>query len=223
MKKYPTLLLILFLVSTGYTQSVKIGNQEWSTKNIDVTSFRNGDLIFEAKTFQEWTDACYNKQPAWCFVYYDKKNEPKYGKLYNWFAVNDSRGLTPEGWHVPSKNEWEVLINFLGGSEVAGKKMKSTNDWNGIYIDGGILTDVYPDKGTNSSGFLGLSSAICTEGSFNGMGDIGCWWSSSEDPSDFYKTGPSNAYGIIIRNDSSFADIWSQPKKEGYSVRCIKN
>lgn len=215
--------MILFLVSTGYTQSIIIGNQEWSTKNLDVTAFRNGDSILEAKTFNDWLNAGYNKQPAWCFIYYDIKNEPKYGKLYNWYAVNDPRGLAPVGWRIPSQNEFDILIDFLGGVEIAGKKMKSSNDWDGIYIDGGILTESHPDKGTNSSGFLGLPCGLCTDGTFNGVGDVGCWWSSSEDPSDFYKAGPPNAYGIIIRNDSSRADSWSQPKSNGYSVRCIKN
>jgi len=113
------------VTQTGPNKSVKIGTQVWMTKNLDVSVFRNGDTIPEAKTNIEWIKAGDNQQPAWCYYDNDPANGAKYGKLYNWYAVNDSRGLAPTGWHVPSDAEWTQLKDFLGGIEVAGTKMKS--------------------------------------------------------------------------------------------------
>ena len=142
--KITTLILIAFVRISGFGQGgftgvpisnnnpiiertkllVSIGTQIWMSKNLDVSTFRNGDTIPEAKTNEEWKAADDNKQAAWC--YYDNKaaNGTKYGKLYNWYAVNDERGLAPVGWHVPTDQEWTVLSTFLGGEDVAGEKIK---------------------------------------------------------------------------------------------------
>ena len=115
---------IVSISSFGFAQSVTIGTQTWTTKNLDVATFRNGDAIPQAKTNEEWKAGRENKQPAWCYYDNDAKNGTKYGKLYNWYAVNDARGLAPAGWHIPTDEEWTVLSTFLGGGDVAGKKMK---------------------------------------------------------------------------------------------------
>ena len=124
--KIATLLFIavVSISSFGFAQTVTIGNQTWTTKNLDVATFRNGDAIPQAKTNEEWSAAGENKQPAWCYYDNDVKNGPKYGKLYNWYAVNDARGLAPAGWHIPTDEEWTVLSTFLGGEDGAGIKMK---------------------------------------------------------------------------------------------------
>jgi uncharacterized protein (TIGR02145 family) len=124
--KTTTLLFIatVTISSFGFAQSVTIGTQTWTTKNLDVATFRNGDAIPQAKTDEEWQAAGKNKQAAWCYYNNDPKNGTKYGKLYNWYAVNDARGLAPAGWHVPTDQEWTVLSTFLGGEESAGEKMK---------------------------------------------------------------------------------------------------
>ena len=103
-------------------EEVTIGNQIWMTKNLNVDKFRNGDPILEAKTDEEWQKAGEKKQPAWCYYDNDPKNGEQYGKLYNWYAVNDPRGLAPEGYHVPTDAEWTQLSDYLGGEDVAGKK-----------------------------------------------------------------------------------------------------
>lgn len=108
---------------SGPYKTVTIGTQVWMKENLNVSTFRNGDPIPEAKTDEEWKAAGDAKQPAWCYYDNDPNNGAKYGKLYNWYAVNDSRGLAPEGWHVPTDQEWTDLIGFLGDD--AGKKMKS--------------------------------------------------------------------------------------------------
>jgi uncharacterized protein (TIGR02145 family) len=107
----------------------KIGTQVWMTKNLDVEYFRNGDPIPHCKTEEEWKEAGEKGQPAWCYYENDPNNGKKYGKLYNWSVVSDTRGLAPEGWHVPSDHEWDLLIYDLGGPDAAVKKMKSTYGW----------------------------------------------------------------------------------------------
>ena len=126
MKKLSLILVLLIgLGSISYAQTVTIGTQVWMTKNLDVSTFRNGDTIPQAKTTEEWKRAGENQQPAWCYYDNDPANGAKYGKLYNWYAVNDSRGLAPVGYHVPSDAEWTKLTDFLGGESVASTKMKS--------------------------------------------------------------------------------------------------
>ena len=113
--------LLISVKSTGQGngESIKfksrtIGTQEWMVKNLDVVTFRNGDSIREVRSIDEWYLAGLHKEPAWCYYENDSKMGERYGKLYNWFAVVDPRGLAPDGWHIPSNREWEVLHNFIG-------------------------------------------------------------------------------------------------------------
>lgn len=109
---------------------VRIGTQTWMKYNLNVSTFRNGDKIPEAKTKSEWRKASRQKKPVWC--YYDNNSQTgnKSGKLYNWYAVSDPRGLAPEGWHIPIEKEWRLLYAFLGekNGNVA-KKLISAEDW----------------------------------------------------------------------------------------------
>lgn len=111
----------------GASTEVTIGNQVWMTKNLDVSTFSNEDPIPQAKTNEEWEKAGQNGEPAWCYYDNNPDNGDRYGKLYNWYAVNDPRGLAPKGWKIPSVDDWSRLTDFLGGESVAGKKMKSTD------------------------------------------------------------------------------------------------
>ena len=111
------------------TSSVKIGNQIWMTQNLKVAHFRNGDSVPYAKTAEEWEKAGKEQKPAWCYYNNDPANDSKYGKLYNWYAVNDPRGLAPAGWHIPSDVEWKQLTDFIGGNQAAGKKLKSIKNF----------------------------------------------------------------------------------------------
>lgn len=124
------ILLITNLVSAQVSdingqsyKTVVIGSQTWMAKNLNINRFRNGDPIPEAKTIEEWKLASESGQPAWCYYENDPSNGSKYDILYNWFAVNDLRGLAPIGYHIPTYWEWATLSNFLG--ESAGNKMKS--------------------------------------------------------------------------------------------------
>ena len=117
--------LIVKQDNSGPIKSVTIGTQVWMVKNLNVATFRNGLAISEVQDKDGWYKAGDNKQPAWCYYNNDPKNGEKYGKLYNWYAVVDNNGLCPQGWHVPSDAEWDTLINYLEGKDVAGAKMKA--------------------------------------------------------------------------------------------------
>ena len=116
-------------------KEVKIGDQIWMAENLNVTKFRNGDLIPEATSIEEWVNAGENKEPAFCYVNNDPNTVGQYGVLYNWYAVNDPRGLAPEGWHIPSHIEAENFRDFLM-SEIIKKQQKITDMKNdGINTD----------------------------------------------------------------------------------------
>ncbi|MBM3417114.1 MAG: hypothetical protein FJY20_11910 [Bacteroidetes bacterium] len=186
-------------------KTVKIGSQVWMAENLNVAKFRNGDPIPEVKTDEEWEKAGQNKKPAWCYYDNDPTNGVKYGKLYNWYAVNDPRGLAPVGYHIPSDAEWTVLTDYLGGAGNAGAKMKSKNDW---YQDG---------NGTNSSGFNGLPGEYrYSGGAFGGVGRGGFWWSSSVGKANYARDRVLDyGGGGVGRGYGS--------KGRGLSVRCLRD
>ncbi len=187
--------------------TVKIGKQAWCVKNLDVTHFRNGMPIKEVKTDEEWISAAQNKQPAWCYYNNDPANGTKYGKLYNWYAVNDRKGLAPKGFHVPTDEEWSTLISFLGGDNVAAEKMK--------------IVPLSKTKGTTKSpsGFNALFSGMRnSNGKFYELGTNAYWWGSTE------VQGTSTRVWVrYINNRESKVDRTSLIKEYGYSVRCIKD
>jgi uncharacterized protein (TIGR02145 family) len=211
MKKVNLIFVVLSSIFTvvGYSQNikpikeVKIGKQIWMAENLNVDKFLNGETIPEAKTEEEWKKAGEEGKPAWCYNNNDPKNGKIYGKLYNWYAVNDPRGLAPKGWKIPSDNDWLIMINFLGGESVAGKKLKSTNLWSAF--------DEKNGNGTNESGFSGLPGGGCLfKGTFFDIGQFAYWWNSSE-----LTHGLSNS-------DDSINNGFNSDPSAGYSVRCIK-
>ena len=184
-----------------------IGTQVWTTQNLNVSTYRDGTPIPQVTDPTAWQ---YLITGAWCYYNNSTANGATYGKLYNWYAVIDARGLAPEGYHIPTDAEWTILSTTLGGESVAGAKMKvlSTTLWN------------TPNTGaTNSSGFGGLPGGKCNNGvGFSDIGNYGRWWSSTV--KDAYSAWSRSVYWVgpsLIRdgapNISSF----------GYSVRCIKD
>jgi uncharacterized protein (TIGR02145 family) len=131
-------------------EEIIVGPQVWLQQNLSVTTFRNGDIIPEARTKEDWKNANENKTPCWSHYDNDVKNGKVFGVLYNWYAVSDSRGLAPDGWHVASELEWNELIKFLG-SDDAAKKIKcntgwskediGSNDWEFSILPGGARFD----------------------------------------------------------------------------------
>jgi uncharacterized protein (TIGR02145 family) len=139
-KSLVALLFSTLLLSCSNDQKFKtvtIGDQLWMAKNLNVDEFHNGDLIPHAHTAEEWQRAGENEQPAWCYYNNDPANGKIYGKLYNWYAVNDRRGLAPEGYRIPSNEDFIIL---LGGEDVDGSKLEDTED-----IDTEITYWSYPN------------------------------------------------------------------------------
>jgi uncharacterized protein (TIGR02145 family) len=191
-------------------KSVKIGTQTWMAENLNTSNFRNGNVIQEAKTREEWQQAKAEKKPAWCYYNYDPAIGMKYGKLYNWYAVNDPRGLASKDWHVPGDDEWKTLIDFLGGKQVAGQKLKSVIEWKGA------------GKGTNESGFDGLPGGFCKfDGSWGpgpsgSIGYFGIWWSSTE------RILGSMGWVWMLTWEKSLSTYFNSID-DGLYVRCIKD
>jgi len=200
--------MVLVLMTTGCGdnfRTVKIGNQVWMAENLNVTRFSNGDPIPEARTKEEWQLAGKEGKPSWCFYLNNKTYGKKYGKLYNWYAVADPRGLAPTGWHIPDDAEWDQLVTQLGGAELAGTKMKSIDGW------------PKNENGTNESGYTGLpAGGRGPSGAFGLLGTRVDWWSSTEAYTyTAWSRGLSYLNGAVWRNSNS--------KKLGLSVRCIRN
>ncbi len=180
-------------------KSVILGNQEWLTDNLKVTKFRNGQPIPHIQDSIVWN--------AWsngAYVFY--KNDTKHGVLYNWLVVNDSRGVCPMGWHVPSSAEWDTLAKFLGGNEIAGGKMKARLHW-----------ETPNTSATNESEFHALPKGMYgVNGSFNNVGKNAYWWSATENDK-------ISAWGREIGFNESGLFIGHGDKRDGLSIRCLKN
>ena len=187
---------------TTNLNTIKIGTQTWTTKNLDVTTYLNGEHIPQVQDANAWANL---STGAWCYYNNNTANGSSYGKLYNWYAINDPRGLAPIGYHIPTNAEWTILTDYLGGKEVAGGKMKSSSGWK------------YNGNGSNTSGFAGLPGGCRNNyGSFYNFGNYGCWWSSSE------STANSGYYRYLFKDNGLV--YWNYNyKQNGFSVRCIKD
>jgi uncharacterized protein (TIGR02145 family) len=190
-------------------KETKIGDQIWMVENLNVDTFRDGTPIPEAKTIEEWIKAGEQGEPAWCYYENDPKNGEKYGKLYNWYAVNDPRGLAPKGYHIPSSYEWDKLVSAMGEQL---KKLKSKSGW-----EKSVNEPITNSKGngTDDFGFCALpggcrNRVLCEifgNGGFYGCGSSSNWWSTSK---------PRENSMIIGYDGISFLE-------DGGSVRCIKD
>lgn len=190
--------------------TVIIGTQTWMSENLNTSTFKNGDIIPQAKTAEEWKKAGEQQKPAWCYYNNDPKNELKYGKLYNWYAVNDARGLAPNGWHIPSNDEWTLLETFLGDWKKSGNKLKAIRDW----LSNG--------NGSNETGFSGVPGGYRLDnGEFYGIGEDGQWWSSTDQFQLTETTAVAWYRSLSNRNTYLNKDWKRQPI--GLSVRCIKD
>jgi uncharacterized protein (TIGR02145 family) len=184
--------------------TVKIGQQVWMSVNLNTAFFSNGDAIPEAKTEEEWVKAGEEGKPVWMAVPADANLGETAGKLYNGFAVTDTRGLAPKGWHIPTDEEWNQLADALGGKEAATQKLKSKTGWE----EGAA--------GTNESGFNGLPAGKVTpDGYAEDYTYYGFWWSSTPDE-DALKNRNLDSENYPFDTASIF-------KTAGLSVRCVKD
>ncbi len=186
---------------------IEIGGQVWMVSNLNVDKFRNGDPIPQVKGKEAWEQAGNDRQPAWCYANNDPKTGSKYGKLYNWYAVNDSRGLAPEGWHVPSQDEWTRLVNYLGGESLAFEKLQTTKGWR--------------INGTNESGFSALPNGTRgVYGPFESIDNYASWWTSSTVD---YDRKAARCISFQHYYGARIIDIDDGYKPLGLAVRCIKS
>jgi len=184
-------------------RTITIGNQEWMAQNLRTSKYSNGDAIMYVTNSTDWGNLA---SSGYCWYDNDSSYEDPYGKLYNWYAVNDSRGLCPTGWHEPTKDEWSELFDFLGGINFAGGKMKETETthWN------------YPNTGaTNMKGFTGLPGGQrASDGGFHNINAFGYLWTSTS-----FDT--NNAWGPFIRSTAYNVVEGVFDKRVGTSVRCV--
>lgn len=203
--------------------TVLIGDQCWMKENLKTTKYRNGnDIEYPGSDNTEWRDndngayAWYSNDPGW---------GDYYGALYNWLAVNNSSGLCPVGWHVPSDSEWEMLIGFIQGIEPEdiGNQLKSCRQVNSP-LGGDCTTGLHPrwdsdsqDYGTDDYGFSALPGGYRSiYGGYDNIGESGFWWSNTESSS-------SGSWERHIYYSSGNVNRDAEDKNRGYSVRCIKN
>ena len=186
--------------------TVIIGNQVWMSENLKVTKYRDGTAIPTGLSNSEWENTT-----SGAYAVYDNNetHADTYGYLYNWYAVDDSRNIAPDGWHVPTDDEWTTLTDYLGGTSVAGGKMKETgtSHWNS------------PNTGaTNESGFTAFPGGyrFYVNGDYNDIGSYGYFWSSSENNS-------SSAWKRILSYDNSEVNRNYDNKFYGFSVRCVRD
>jgi uncharacterized protein (TIGR02145 family) len=183
--------------------SITIGTQVWMVENLKTTKYRNGDPIPNV-TEDTWGNLTTG---AYCNYNNNANNSTTYGRLYNWFAVNDSRNIAPTGWHVPNDAEWATLTNYLVGNGVAGGKLKEkgTTHWQSPNIGA-----------TNESNFTALPGGYRLEGGFVYIGKAGCWWSTTvyNTPDACYQNLWYDSEGLGFGNYSLVA---------GYSVRCLRD
>lgn len=182
--------------------TVIIGRQLWMVENLRATHYRNGDPLYKAMNASDWSIRN-NSAGAFCSYNYDDTNAPVYGMLYNSMATIDSRNVCPEGWHLPTMEEWHALRDYLGGNEVAGGKMKEagTEHW---------LTST---GASNSSGFTGLPAGSCNYDQFDAMGTATYFWSDPKEETTV----------ALIADYESLVYTPNNPPTIGLSIRCIRD
>jgi len=215
--------VLLFFLSCSETkyQEVSIGDKIIMDSNLNTSSFQNGDPIKEARTNAEWRSALESEEPAWCYYDNNPNNGKRYGKLYNWYAINDPRDLAPKGWHIPDQLEWNRFIYSIGGPKAlyyagdsTGYKMKSSEGWS----DG--------SNGNNSFGFNGLPGGFRkSDGEFYGLNNNGIWWSRYDGD---YKGRAKYAssfrdYDQLMLTYGTEVFVRGGDVLNGYSVRCIRD
>jgi uncharacterized protein (TIGR02145 family) len=216
--KQKILLIVLTLFGIGLTglqaqtvkdivgnvyKTVKIGTQVWMAENLKSTKFTDDKTIplVSNKTWEEL------KTPAYCWYNNDEAaNKNTYGALYNWYAVNTNK-VCPTGWHLPTESEWTTLIEYLGGEDNAGGKLKEK----------GTIHWESPNAGaTNEAGFTALPGGDRLGNEFENAGELVNWWAAT-------KIGAKDALCVNIRYKFGNVSRYDYGRAVGYSVRCIKN
>src|SRR5574344_208767 len=185
-------------------KTVTIGTQTWMAENLKVTKYNDGIAIPNVTDNTAWGELTTG---ALCDYGNTPSNSETYGKLYNWYAVKTGK-LCPTGWHVPSDAEWTELTDYLGGTSVAGDKLKETGSTHWSNLRTGA---------TNETGFTALPGGYrLSSGSFLDIGSDGSWWSATESHTDY-------AWSRSMNYGSSDVDRGTNHKELGFSVRCVRD
>ncbi|MFN8257506.1 MAG: fibrobacter succinogenes major paralogous domain-containing protein [Bacteroidales bacterium] len=206
-KEFKTVKETLKDIDGNEYQIIKIGNQTWMAENLRVKHYRNGDPIEFVEDDTQWGSL---DNGAYCFYNNEYIFEYFFGKFYNYYAITDSRNIAPEGWHVPTDEEWSILINYLGGNSIAGGKMKA---------EGTDFWDAPNLNATNESGFNALPASYRNvNGTYSPGGYMKntYFWSTTERDID-------NAWYFILAYDTGGIVRNALGKRNGFSVRCIKD
>jgi uncharacterized protein (TIGR02145 family) len=190
--------------STQY-KIVTINSDTWMSENLNTSTYRNGDLIIHASNTQEWINAANNKVGAWCYYNNDPKNGEIYGKLYNWYAVNDSRGLAPVGYHISTNDDWEKLTKYYKGDNLAGRYLKERN----------FFLRFLEGSNDNVMNIL-MGGSRSTKGIFYELNREADFWISEEYNSDL------SSSRTIKKETDNITKSYSV-KSWGMSVRCVKD
>ena len=187
-------------------KTVRICDQVWMAENLRSTILNDGDPLPNIKGNKEWAES---DLPAYCYYNLDKDSLGGiFGPLYNWYAVSTGK-LCPKGWHVPTESDWQELVDCLGGKDVAGGKLKEigTAHWQD------------PNKASDAFGFSILPTGFRGAGSglFDGLGYVGCPWSSTESIPGI------QSWASTLINDSTFLKKSQNQIRTGNCVRCIKD
>jgi len=185
-------------------QTIQIGNQCWMAENLKVTHYSNGDAIPNVTNTNTWINLVIG---SYCVYDNDTTYIDEYGILYNWYTVDDPRRLAPEGWHVPTDEDWNTLVNYIGGSTEGGKlKETGYEHWNP------------PNTGaTNESGYTALpAGGRFWVGNFISIGEVGCFWSTAE-------TSSGNAWYRVLYYNNKYVNRNNCLKYYGFSIRCVRD
>ena len=200
--------------------TVTIGTQVWMVENLKTTKYRDGSPIPNVTDDNAWGSLSNTITGAYCSYNNDAALGIKYGKLYNWYAVNDSRNIAPTGWHIPSDAEWETLKIYLaanlGTSGSVAKALAATTDWPSSNVSGAIGNDLTKN---NPTGFTALPGGA--RGRFIGdfsIGRSGIWWSSSE-----YDNNHALYRLIAFDWGGLDKDYYEGGKNNGFSIRCVRD
>lgn len=217
-------------------EKVVIGKQVWANKNLDTVTFSNGDEIFHAKSAKDWVDAGRNQTPAWCYYSFNPDNDEVYGKLYNWYAVNDLRGLAPEGWSIPNANDFINLTNLIKIENL--NQLKAGNTWfyeNELQFIPIEFVDINISKtkgiGTDLFDFNCIPSGQCYEdGTFKHLNHFTYFWSNTVidlNKSDLEELKDRNTNLISLPSDidnvkNLVSDIANNEKEKFVFIFCIQ-
>lgn len=191
----------------GYNTVTK-GGKVWMKDNLNVSKYRNGDPVRQVESSAEWLAAAAKGEGVWCYYNNDSAKGKTYGRLYNWYAVNDPRGLAPQGWHIATEAEWKGLSRVLAGDPVpVAKKQNATAAWRYPYAS----VDDVMDFNALQSGLR-----VSEDDIFNSLGEDAWFWSTSEG-------SKTHAWAAQFNFDSSFINVSVHDKRDGLAVRCVQD